>query len=841
MSAQIATRMTCFAILSAIETDLRREIRDAVNANSLTQFLPEDVRNNATPRRESDRGTQSDREDLQLLDYMDFPDIAKVISRIKREIQQLGIEDVGWIIARLGELTSVRNRICHSRPLEVEDLPSLMDFAQDLISKHPRQQWIDIRSTLQRLDKEPTFVLYNTIPDYWTSNTPKVYNNLPLPEFDDTGFVGRKEDRRTIEKYLRSNHPVVTILGEGGAGKTALAQRCLYDLLDKKDCPYELIVWVSLKSRALNTGGIQTIKSAITNTAGLMDTLFSEFTSQEFAKRNPSVNRFESIIEQLETFKTLLAIDNLETVPAQELRELYLNVPSGSKILVTSRIGIGEAEVRYPLGALSPSDSEVLFRTFSRFLNKPKLAKAENSLILRYCERLHHNPLLIKWFVSSIAAGYDPNRLLHRKSSTLEHAIRFCFENLYTSLTAEQKRIIEVLSCAMRPIADPELRYLLRDNADGDKLQWALNLLHQSSMLRTEIETIGRSGESISKYSLTDIASFYIQRIAKPSQSLIIEVQKSLQELRWLEQAEGVRKAAYKYDPFVIHCTNKYERVAAKDLNSALDFFREGNFESAMAAVSTARSLAPGFSEVDRVTAMVCSESGDSYSADEAYQQALATNPQSGILLYTYANFLLRADRYEEGLITIDKALMLDPDDVNLLSRRAQLLVRLGRYTEAAPLYEKVLASVPVYEKWRLVTVKDSSECYRRWSENYSAQQDYKGAKEKLDRAIFFLETLSVPEMRTWKMEKQIWKVASDALYLLSTHDLTWSEKIVNWIEKLTKDVGRPKDELRGLSTAHRFLAGTAPGAKLSSLSLGVEQHGINPPSSRSDFSRMHK
>ena len=59
---------------------------------------------------------------------------------------------------------------------------------------------------------------------------------------------------------------------------------------------------------------------------------------------------FDELLEYLNTFKILLIIDNLETVIDEKLKSFLGKFSSrDSKILITSRIGIGDFERRFAL------------------------------------------------------------------------------------------------------------------------------------------------------------------------------------------------------------------------------------------------------------------------------------------------------------------------------------------------------------------------------------------------------------------------------------------------------------------------------------------------------------
>ena len=99
----------------------------------------------------------------------------------------------------------------------------------------------------------------------------RVNNNLPVAEFEDTGFIGRANERRRLKNLLLSDHRVITVVGVGGIGKTALAMRVCHDLVDDASPRFENVVWVTLKTQFLTTYGIEDIKDAVNTQGKLLD------------------------------------------------------------------------------------------------------------------------------------------------------------------------------------------------------------------------------------------------------------------------------------------------------------------------------------------------------------------------------------------------------------------------------------------------------------------------------------------------------------------------------------------------------------------------------------------
>jgi cold shock CspA family protein len=112
------------------------------------------------------------------------------------------------------------------------------------------------------------------------------------------------------------------------------------------------------------------------------------------------------------------------------------------------------------------------------------------------------------------------------------------------------------------------------------------------------------------------------------------------------------------------------------------------------------------------------------------------------VVYYQYAQLLLqKLDDAPQALIQIDNALKIDPGDEALETLRALALNRIGRYKEAADIYEKQLANIAVRpRKWRITTRDQASECYRRWSEQDIRMKDQEFFKAHIDRACAILE-----------------------------------------------------------------------------------------------------
>ncbi|MEZ8484415.1 NB-ARC domain-containing protein [Vibrio splendidus] len=717
---------------------------------------------------------------VRLLDFIDFYDLSKILNKIKTEQDIFTPEQIKEITTGLEKLTKCRNRVCHSRPLEPNDFISLLDFTYELTKIGDSTNWKNTNEAIGNLDN-PSFALSLKIPDFWKKNNKNVSNNLPLPEFDDTGFMGRDKDRKSIYKLLTSNTKVVSIVGEGGIGKTALAQRCLYDMLevcesDKGSEPiFDIIVWVSLKTNRLTINGIDQIKNAINSSSGL----FSDISKTLGCSDSNLSDELGEISEYMEEFKILLCIDNLETISNKDIREFLANIPNSSKVLITTRVGLGEIEYRYKLDKLDDKPSIQLVRNMSRLLNIDGLSKKKNEALKQLCRRLFNNPLLIKWYVLAVASGCNSSAIINKENGSFQEALKFCFENLYDRLGDVEIQAISVIACLRKPVSAVELRFFLA-GIDEIAIESALHQLHNSSML---IST-GNSDEEGQLYSLTGVAEEYINTIRPVSGDIYKDVKGKRKELQSIIEESSAKKHRYNYDLNSIFWSNRDEKICAIYLKKALTASRKGEIEAANLHMKKAKSIMPNFSECYRINSFLLKDISP-YQAETEMETAVELNPNSVITRYAYAQLLIQEEDFERAQNQIDKALEIDSTDIALKTCKAWILTLRSDYEKATLLYEDLIPrQTDRHRKFRISTYDQSASCYRRWAEQFINDIDYSKAKCKLQRAIQLLDdAINIDDYDHGTIKRLCDLLNVSANYSSKTGDHQLIESILNIFE----------------------------------------------------------
>lgn len=623
-------RLTLAAFIYAIEIDIKNVIKKYVTPyqEDTSFFQDPELESKVLNRFAKDNPGISFKTNIdEVIDYIDFFDSFNILKKNNIFLPKATADYLSSIFQELCDLAPIRNRVMHTRPLLSGDFSSVYDFVQKLKHKSPIE-WKLVIETRELIEKDPSYLLTLRLPafqDYEPQS--KVVHNLPIPDFDDTGFIGRTKDVDEIKKLILSNK-VVSILGDGGIGKTALAVKVAYDLVDMGDkCPFELIIWTSAKTTMLTSKGIEEIYTAITDYTGLISVISDSIDT------TIGDNKIESIIEYLDLFKTLIIIDNLETIQSEEVRNFIRTAQTKCNIVITSRIGLGELEYPRTLTGLTENECAKLIREIARLRNSDILIKLPQSTLIEIASKLYYNPLALKWFVSTVETGISPQEVLNNKDNLLN----FCLTNVYEKLSEGAISVLNSIRASRRKLSSAEILYL----SDYDTLDARKYLieLFKTTLISREIVDVKNLQDVY--YFIPDFAKEFLSQKYPVDHSYVRKItQKSRELTSGIQEIKNVNS----YNEFSINalaCETPNQRIAAKLLSEALTFSRANNYQDAFRKVSEAKNVDPNYYEVYRVSAFLKATNGDTLSAEDDYLLGLEIAPENPRLLYFYAQFLL--------------------------------------------------------------------------------------------------------------------------------------------------------------------------------------------------------
>lgn len=635
-----------------------------------------------------------------VLEWMYLGDVVALLSRHRDRLP----DDVVRVVANHGPgldaLTPVRNRVAHGRPLLHDDADKVADTTEALVKSG--LDFPNLKETVRHLTTDPAWAAL-----FEPRNRPieRVLHNLPTPDFDETSLIGRSKENRDLLKLLTARRSqVITVVGEGGIGKTALAVKVLYDLVDDPECPFEAVFWASAKTERLTADGIERIASAAAESGSI---------AGQLSEPIGDATGVSALASFLEGVPSLIVVDNVETADSNEILDLVDSLPSSASFLFTSRVGLGQLERRFPLKALEPSQSSRLLRRLARSRGLEHIASAGEEAVLKMVEQLRNSPLAIKWFVVAVEGGANSDLLLRNQNILLEFCLRTVFDQLSTTAVL----VLRVLSAANRALPFPEIAVLA--GIDVDPVRVALQELQRAALLDLSTRS---PADPTQLYSLTATATQYVARLAPAPPDLRARVRAVESDFLESEEDRLKQQRLRALGPATVVSRNPGDRAVVHLLSSALSLSRDRKIDEARAAIARAESLAPEFFEVARVHAFIESPHNVAL-ASELYERALALaeSEHRPIVAYYYSGHLARQARQLD--LALDMALEADqalrlPDTA---IRLAETHKYRGEFEAAWSTFTGIRDAVT--GRQRLGVVSNIINTAKRWSEHLLAEE----------------------------------------------------------------------------------------------------------------------
>lgn len=724
-------------LLASIEDEFRSIAETYVGTRSPQDFLSGPLLERAQDRRLRD-GLSGDPQVLaQLLPYLDFQDSYELANSAAHALPtdlHRGLQTLGKDI---GRVTAIRNRVAHNRPLEVDDLPTVVDFASTL-TRVQGWAWELLSETKRELDSDPGYV-FRVSAELIIDPDTSVPNNLPAPDFDETSLLGRKEERRQLLRALRGSWPVISILGDGGVGKTALALQVCYDLIAMESCPFEVIVWVTAKNAQLTSTEIVRIESAVEDSLGL----FASAT-EALGGTGESTGAIGELLDVLDIFPTLLVLDNVETVLDENFPTFLRDVPVGSKVLITSRIGV-KTENPFRLSGLSPDDAARLMHILARSRGINLNALATQDDLQSWAQKMNFHPAYIKWFMSGLQTGQLPEQLLSDNGLLLD----YCMSNVFDYLDAVAKTALRAMLVVPGSHTMAELAFLT--GLDSAQIQQAV-----LDLTTTNFVAQVRGGASGTALELSDFARAYLRRtlnVDGAERELLMEKQTQLYALG------GGLRAAHSLNPYnsdTIDVRGVGDYSAAKLLREAIDEAEAGRVDQGLRLCSEAAELAPGYHEAARVEAFLHEQATNFGEAFESYSRAKDLAPEDAYVAYFFGEFMVRSGFNPSfGLRELQRAAKLKPESSFLQLAIADAHISVDDWDSGmqAAAYalrtaESSERSDAVYVLWRATAFK---------AQRCSQDSDWPRLAEDLEFSVGASEEVAVDEYLSATRDLLLW------------------------------------------------------------------------------------
>ena len=271
-----------------------------------------------------------------------------------------------------------------------------------------------------------------------------VFSNLPVPQ---SGYVSRHDLEKVLLSELKQTdrHPIVTLNGRGGIGKTSLALQVITNLANDASCPYEHILWFSARDIDLLPDRAVDVRPD-----GLSLSDFAiRFTSLMGLPTKGGCNKdaeelFAKGLSSCISRPTLFIFDNFETVVSKtdmyKWIETYVRNPN--KVLITTRERRFCAD--YPILVEGMTDEEcgILIQQTVQRLRMPALS---SSLQEQLISESGGHPYIIKIMLGEMSR-FPNKRNVERVIAARTDILDALFERTYSKLSREARHVFLVLS-----------------------------------------------------------------------------------------------------------------------------------------------------------------------------------------------------------------------------------------------------------------------------------------------------------------------------------------------------------------------------------------------------------
>lgn len=325
------------------------------------------------------------------------------------------------------------------------------------------------------------------------------------------GYIPRRDLEEDLKKELLQSdrHPIVSLTGPGGIGKTAIALAAIHSIAERDPPPYEVILWVSARDIDLLESGPKPVSArAITQqdiSRAAVELLEPpDRSSKEFSPDG----YFQNCLAEGTTGPTLFVLDNFETVrsPADVFKWIDAHIRPPNKVLITTRSRDFVGDYSIKIGGMTGEQAyELVDQHAARLRITALLTSDYRRDLIREADG---HPYVLKILLGEVAKErrlVSPKRIVAGE----DRLLRALFERTYGTLSPGGQRVF-LLLCSWK-VTVPEVAIeavLLRPGNERFRVEEALQELYNFSFADEY-----SSGEEVERFvSVPLTAAIYGQR-----------------------------------------------------------------------------------------------------------------------------------------------------------------------------------------------------------------------------------------------------------------------------------------------------------------------------------------
>lgn len=545
-------------------------------------------------------------------------------------------------------------------------------------------------------------------------------------------FIGRDALRsQVLDSVTRDPRIwIINVHGPGGVGKSALVNWATYELYRRND--FESIIQLTAKETVLTDQGIQRFQSrSLYSLENLLDHVLSTFlepTDIDLEKKRTTA------IDILSTYKTLLVLDNMETVSDGRILTFLQGLPPSSKAkaLLTSRTKTGGWELSVPVSELGMQEFAEFLRVKTQEMGVAfPLDKVTSEKVLAISGGL---PLAIQWIIGRFRATKDIHTVLNDLNTRDSPVLEFSFRNIWNVISPDAQATLGVMTIFDSPPTAQQITI-----ATEWPLERVENALAELSEVTLVTPTVQSSDGQLVHSFLPITRSFALNQFHSMGEFEIRcrqRFNKFSEQLR-LQQSE-LHRFTSTFERYGLQ-TDHEKKGAILCTRGQSEMF-SGNTDNAELLFKQARDIAPTCAYVFAMSASYeIARNRIGRALEHAKAACKLANKQTGSLCYTILARVMDVQRDRNGRVeALKKALAFDPSDVMTRHQFGVALSRIGRTEDAIEEFTKIIdQELNQPSPTLLMALKTRIINLRRIGRGPEAEQDLKTARRLISENPF--------------------------------------------------------------------------------------------------------
>ena len=301
------------------------------------------------------------------------------------------------------------------------------------------------------------------------------------------GYVARPDLVNKVEYELlqTDRHPILSLTGPGGIGKTTIAIAALQAIMGRNKLIYDIMLWISARDIDLMETGPKPVRPLVVTQDDIARVAVEILQPKEINDSDFDPNSyFEKCLRcGANGGKTIFVVDNFETVqnPADVYSWLDTHVRLPNKLLITTRIREFRADYPIEIGGMTDEQASCLIDQHSKRLGIQDLINPKYKMDL--ISEFDGHPYVMRILLGQVATQRTTKNSI-RFMADLDHILKALFERTYSALSAGAQRVFLLLSSWKVYIPEVAIRAVfLRLENDRFNIEHALNQLHRFSLI----------------------------------------------------------------------------------------------------------------------------------------------------------------------------------------------------------------------------------------------------------------------------------------------------------------------------------------------------------------------